>query len=86
MNKNIKMIILCLSITIFISLLFLSLDYFRLSNNEKTIFSISFAQYLDGGTIEYYGLGYKIIDYNILNGYKGIKVGTWFLKYNNCIQ
>lgn len=86
MSKPIKTIIICLSIIIFIALLFLTIDYFRLTNNEKPIFSISFGQYLDGGTKEYYGLGYKIIDYNVLDGYKGIKVGTWFLKYNNIIK
>ena len=62
MSKNIKSIIICLSIIIFTALLFLAIDCFRLTNNQKTIFSMSLGQYLDGGTKEYYGLGYKIID------------------------
>ena len=86
MSKNIKSIIICLSIIIFTALLFLAIDCFRLTNNQKTIFSMSLGQYLDGGTKEYYGLGYKIIDYNIIDGYKGFKIGTWFLEYDNNIK
>ena len=37
--------------------------------------------YLDGGTIEYFGLGYKVIDFNRLSGYDEVKVGTWFMDY-----
>ena len=85
MNKKLKELIIILTILIVLIATFLTIDYLRLKNGNKPIFSISFGQYLDGGTKEYYGLFYKIIDYNILDGYDGIKVGTWFLRYDNSL-
>ncbi len=38
--------------------------------------------YNDGGTKEYYGLGYKVIKYNQEVGRKDTVIGTWSLKYN----
>ena len=38
---------------------------------------------LDGGTIEYFGLGYKVIDFHTLAGYDDIKIGTWFMDYDD---
>ena len=38
---------------------------------------------MDGGTIEYFGLGYKVIDFNMLNGYDEMKIGSWFMKYED---
>ena len=37
----------------------------------------------DGGTIEYFGLGYKVIDFNTLAGFDDIKIGTWSMDYND---
>lgn len=45
-------------------------------------FSIAVKTYDDGGTKEYYGLGYKVIKYNQVLGRKDIELGTWGLKYN----
>lgn len=64
-------------------LTFLITDIVMLEKGNEPIFCVSFGQYLDGGTKEYYGLGYKIIDYNILDGFDGYKLGTWFMTYNN---
>ena len=86
MFKTTKTTVVCLTVIILIVLLLLAIDCFRIANNEKPIFCLSFGQYLDGGTREYYGLGYKIIDYNILDGYKGFKIGTWFLKYDSNVN
>lgn len=86
MNKQIKILLITLGILIILITTFITVDYFRLKNNNKPIFSINFGgQYLDGGTKVYYGLFYKIIDYNKLTGYTGIKVGTWFLSYDNSL-
>ena len=38
---------------------------------------------MDGGTIEYLGLGYKVIDFNTISGYDDIKIGTWTMKYSD---
>ena len=38
--------------------------------------------YNDGGTKEYYGLGYKIIKYNQKVGRRDTVIGSWGIKYN----
>ena len=44
-------------------------DYNRVKNGDNPIFCIRNLAgiIMDGGTIEYFGLGYKIIDFNMLN-------------------
>lgn len=37
----------------------------------------------DGGTIEYFGLGYKVIDFHTLAGFDDIKIGSWFMEYED---
>lgn len=85
MKKGLKIISIVLGIVIILGLIFFTIDYNRVKNNEKPIFCIpSLAGvYLDGGTIEYFGLGYKVIDFNRLGGYDEIKIGTWFMEYND---
>ncbi len=85
MNKKLKELIIVLVVLIVLIAILLTIDYLRLSNGNKPIFSISIGHYLDGGTKMYYGLFYKIIDYNVLDGYDGIKVGTWFLGYDSSL-
>lgn len=38
--------------------------------------------YDDGGTKEYYGLGYKVIKYNQKIGRRDTVIGSWGIKYN----
>ena len=38
---------------------------------------------MDDGTIEYFGLGYKVIDFHTLAGFDDIKIGSWFMDYND---
>ena len=38
--------------------------------------------YDDGGTKEYYGLGYKVIKYNQIQGRRDTVIGSWALKYS----
>ncbi len=81
-SKSSAIIFVCL-VVIFISVL--SIDIYRLEQNLEPIFSIKMGAYSDGGTKEYLGLGYKIIDYNKLGGYDGYKIGTWFMSYDNSL-
>ena len=64
---------------------FFCIDYTRVKKGEKPIFCVAnpAGVYLDGGTIEYFGLGYKVIDFHQLNGYDAIKIGSWFMKYED---
>ena len=47
------------------------------------IFALPLKTYEDGGTIEYYGLGYKVIKYNQIQGRRDKEIGSWSLKYNS---
>ena len=76
---------LILLIVLLIFVLFISIDIIRVHNNLVPIFCITAGTHLDGGTKEYIGLGYKIIDYNKIDGYSGYKVGTWLLNYDKDI-
>ena len=69
------------------------IDCSSIKSGKKPIIAVSVSQWDDGGTTEYMGLGYRIIDFNMLNGYDDIKIGSWFMraedfkveyeKYNN---
>lgn len=82
LNKVEKVILISL-IVIFLSILIT--DVYMLENEQKPIFSMYIGGYSDGGTTVYLGFGYKIIDYNKLDGYDGYKIGTWFMQYDNSL-
>lgn len=63
MKKKFKIILI---IIILIWSVFFTTDYIISKQQKKPIFCISGPMYLDGGTIEYYGLGYKVIKFNKL--------------------
>lgn len=78
MKKILKIIILI----IIIWLILFWTDYIFIKKFDKPIFMIRTTIYEDGGTKEYYGFGYKLIKYNLIDGYKENHIGTWFMKYN----
>ena len=45
-------------------------------------FSIPLHTYKDGGSKEYYGLGYKVIKYHQIQGRRDRELGSYSLKYN----
>ena len=58
-------------------------DIILVSKYDKgPFFAIPIKTYDDGGTKEYYGLGYKVIKYRQLQGRRDKVIGTWKLKYN----
>ena len=85
MKKGIKIFLIIIGFIIIFGLIFFAVDYNRVKNQEKPIFCIQHPAgvIMDGGTIEYFGLGYKVIDFNMLNGYDEIKIGSWFMKYED---
>lgn len=83
-NKKIIIIILITYIAIFIT------DFSLAKMNKSPIFSIPLVKYKDGGSTEYYGLGYKVIKYVNLTVEKGPEVvkvdfGTWLMKFSDNI-
>ena len=83
MKKGIKVLLIVIGVIIILGLIFFAVDYSRVQKQEKPIFCIKYAIANDGGTEEYVGLGYKVIDFNRLNGYDEIKIGSWFMKYED---
>lgn len=75
---NIVFVILIILITI------ISIDIVCVAKYDKgPFFAIKTAVYKDGGSKVYYGIGYKVIKYNLIRGKKGMEIGTWGLKYNS---
>ncbi len=58
-----KKSVFIISIIFLIWIIFFIVDYNCAKKNKSPIFSIKINSYLDGGTTEYLGLGYKIIKY-----------------------
>ena len=83
MRKGIKVVLIILGVIIILGLIFFAVDYNRVRNGEKPIFCINTANANDGGTKEYLGLGYKVIDFNRLDGYDEVKIGAWSMKYED---
>ncbi len=91
MKKTVRAILIILLIIIVLGIIFFTIDYVRIKQNKMPVFCINPITYRDGGTKEFYGLGYKVIAFNKMlafdtqisemNYYKDIKIGTWFMKY-----
>ncbi|MBQ6323541.1 MAG: hypothetical protein IJI22_01775 [Bacilli bacterium] len=86
-NKNIRIFSLK---NIFISLIIVAIILFiitlvdinRIKHNKMPIITIKTVAYKDGGTKEYYGIGYKVIKYHQIQGRRDTELGRWKLKYN----
>ena len=85
MKKILKVVAGILGIIVVLGIVFFTVDYNRVKNQEKPIFCIKSPAggIMDGGTIEYFGLGYKVIDFHTIAGFDDIKIGTWFMDYND---
>ncbi len=69
---------------IIIIIAIITIDYIRVAKFEYTpLFAIKTETLKDGGTTEYYGLGYKVIDYNQIQGRRDIEIGLWNMKRNS---
>lgn len=81
--KRMKRISNIIFILILIIMAMITTDIVRVAKyDKKPIFVIHAKTYKDGGSKEYMGIGYKVIDYKQLQGRRDIEIGTWGLKYN----
>lgn len=76
-----------ISIILIIWFAFFTTDFYLAKGNKQPIFAIPVTMYKDGGSTEYYGLGYKVIKYVNLTVERGpeiVKVdfGTWFMRFS----
>ncbi len=81
LRKDIKILLIVL-IALVVWTCFFVTDLVLVNNNKRPAFVIKTSSSYDGGSSIYYGIGYKVIDYNIIDGYQGIHLGTWFMKFN----
>lgn len=69
---------------ILIIIAMITIDYVRVTKYGYTpLFAIKTLELKDGGTKEYMGLGYKVIDYNQIQGRRDIEIGFWNLERNS---
>lgn len=85
MTKNIWKRIINLVFTIIIIIIaMIVIDYVRVNRFEYTpLFAIKTLELKDGGTKEYTGLGYKVIDYKEIQGRRDIEIGLWNMERNS---
>jgi len=79
---SLRNIIIAIFIAILILLTITLIDINRIKHDKMPILTIKTVAYKDGGTKEYYGLGYKLIKYHQIQGRRDTEFGSWKLKYN----
>ena len=81
--RRAKLIINIIFSIIVLLIILVAVDIICVSRFEKgPFFAIPTHTYKDGGTKEYYGLGYKVIKYKQYQGRRDMEIGKWSLKYN----
>lgn len=85
-KKIISVILSVISAICILGGIFYSVDKKQIGSNENPIFAVKVFTLKDGGTKEYYGLGYKIIKYNKMGEDGKIEkdnweIGSFALKY-----
>ena len=86
MKKGLKIGIMVLVVIMGCGIIFGSVDKKRALDKKRPIFVVRTAIYKDGGSKEYMGLGYKVIAFNTLCGYKEVKFGSWQMNINDFKQ
>ena len=86
MKKILKIVGIILAIIVIIGIIFFAVDYSRANDQKSPIFCINTSVLKDGGTKEYIGLGYKVIEYCKIDGYDKIHIGTWLMKYDETLK
>jgi len=78
-----KVLIILIILAILWSIFFV-VDYNRVKADKRPIFCLNLSgTILDGGTVILHGLGYKVIDFHTIAGYDDIKIGPWFMEYDD---
>lgn len=82
-EKKYKRIINIVFTIIVLVLAMIAIDVISVARyNVGPFFAIPIEKYKDGGSKAYYGLGYKVIKYNQIQGRRDTEIGFWNLKYN----
>lgn len=94
MKKVVKIVGIIFVVLVILGIIFYTIDRNRAREGQKPIFCIPIGAYLDGGTVEYIGLGYKVIDFNkmeeivdnTMNYYTKVHIGSWFMTYDSAYK
>lgn len=65
-------------------------DFSLAKKSKSPVFAIPLIRHKDGGSTEYYGLGYKVIKYVNLTVERGpeiesVALGTWLMRFNDVV-
>jgi len=76
-----------IGVILIIWIAFLITDFSLAKKNKSPVFAIPVIKHKDGGSIEYYGLGYKVIKYVNFSVERGPEVenvafGTWLMSFS----
>lgn len=81
--KKVKLIMNIIFTIIILLIVMIAVDVISVAKYDAgPFFAIPVKKYNDGGSKAYYGLGYKVIKYNQVQGRKDREIGFWNLKYN----
>lgn len=93
MKKSKKIELLLLIVLVILGIIFYTVDKTRANEDKKPLFCIKIGAFLDGGTVEYIGLGYKVIAFNKLGDirknekpYTKVHIGSWFMTYESAYE
>lgn len=75
-----NLLLICIVVVILLSTMIIA-DFNFVLQGEKPVFCFIKNAYEDGGTLEYVGFGYKIIDYNAIHGRQDVVLGSIFKAY-----
>ncbi|MDP5277183.1 hypothetical protein [Chengkuizengella axinellae] len=80
-----------INIVLVLWVLFFITDLSLSKTNHSPIFAIPKVYYEDGGSTEYYGLGYKVIKYVNFTAERGpevikIDMGLWSMKFSDPLK
>lgn len=78
-----RVILIVIFLIIALAITFFIVDYNKVQKQEKPIFCVLESVANDGETKIYIGLGYKVIDFHTKAGFDDIKIGTWFMDYDD---
>jgi hypothetical protein len=70
-------------IALIVIMVFITIDVVSITKYDKgPFFAIKTKTYKDGGTKVYYGIGYKVIRYNVTEGKQSTQIGLWSMPYS----
>ncbi len=77
-----KKLLIVFGVCLIIWSCFFVTDFICVKNMKQPIFCISMVTYKDGGSAEYFGLGYKVIKYyEMSTNIVDFKIGSYFMRF-----